>query len=405
MCILPQHRPPFVYQWRARVHVYVRTLTRDHASPPRTRGGIASLKRATIAEKSPARRTSGRPVSSASSRSSRDRVERSPPNRFAGKVDPLRGGRESSISVERRRRIDGGLSTSIGQNQECVKENASIPGGYLEGTKLDGRPNQGRRRNRDSWKEKRASREKRVRVTKMRREGICFAKETQAATRYLHPSEFAPDGILDGEMKNVGRSDEHPRKLIKITAAPSVSPLLAEVKERRRRRRRRFSLRAVPADNKADEIAPDSLSRCHNETTRRRDCNLEFHHLAIARGEDKTFWTIFGQRITNCKLPVASVAFFHLVAIFSGDDLFANFSLARGISIISPFSFVNGPRGSRVQIKRDRKGERKRDRRREGGRSREEREKDLVEAAQVRENRTVATCGRDRVMVVVRSSS
>jgi len=38
---LPHHRPPFVYQWRARVQVYVRTLTRDHASPPRTRGGIA----------------------------------------------------------------------------------------------------------------------------------------------------------------------------------------------------------------------------------------------------------------------------------------------------------------------------------------------------------------------------
>lgn len=88
---LPHHRPPFVYQWRARVHVYARTLTRDHASPPRTRGGIASPRHATT-ERSPARRTSARLVS-ASPRSSRDRVERSPPSRFAGKVDPLCGGR------------------------------------------------------------------------------------------------------------------------------------------------------------------------------------------------------------------------------------------------------------------------------------------------------------------------
>lgn len=88
---LSHHRPPFVYQWRARVHVYVRTLTRDHVSPPRTRGDIASLRHATT-ERSPARRTSGRPES-ASSRSSWDRVERSPPSRSAGKVDPLRGGR------------------------------------------------------------------------------------------------------------------------------------------------------------------------------------------------------------------------------------------------------------------------------------------------------------------------
>lgn len=40
---ISHHRPPFVHQWRARVHVHARTHTRDHASPPRTRGGIGRI--------------------------------------------------------------------------------------------------------------------------------------------------------------------------------------------------------------------------------------------------------------------------------------------------------------------------------------------------------------------------
>lgn len=99
----PHRRPPFVYQWRARVHVRARTLIREHASPPRR----AIARHATT--KSPARRTSARPVSVTSSRSPRRRVERSPPSRFvAGKVGPLRRGR--TAPRRNARRIDAGLS-------------------------------------------------------------------------------------------------------------------------------------------------------------------------------------------------------------------------------------------------------------------------------------------------------
>lgn len=54
-------------------------------------------------------------------------------------------------------------------------------------------------------KEERASRETGTCVTKTRREGMRLARETQAATRYLHPSDFCSERteILDGEKKSV----------------------------------------------------------------------------------------------------------------------------------------------------------------------------------------------------------
>lgn len=86
---LSHHRPPFVHQWRARVHVHARTHTRDHASPPRTRGGIAR-----ITKRNPARRrASERPVS-ASSRSPQDRVAESPSSRTRGNFDLVHFDRE-----------------------------------------------------------------------------------------------------------------------------------------------------------------------------------------------------------------------------------------------------------------------------------------------------------------------
>lgn len=71
---IPHHRPPFVHQWRARVHVHVRTHTRDHASPPRTRGGVGR-----ITKRRPARHL----ASERQSRSPRDHVAKLLSNRFA----------------------------------------------------------------------------------------------------------------------------------------------------------------------------------------------------------------------------------------------------------------------------------------------------------------------------------
>lgn len=65
-----RHRSPFVHQWRARVHVHVRTHTRDHASPPRTRGGIARITK----RSPPARHRASERSESASSRSPQGRV-------------------------------------------------------------------------------------------------------------------------------------------------------------------------------------------------------------------------------------------------------------------------------------------------------------------------------------------
>lgn len=102
---LSHHRPPFVHQWRARVHVHARTHTRDHASPPRTRGGIAR-----ITKRSPARRRASERPEIASSRSPQDRVAKSLSSRFA---------ENWSTST---RRVDGSGRTKVSRKTSFWRE-------------------------------------------------------------------------------------------------------------------------------------------------------------------------------------------------------------------------------------------------------------------------------------------
>lgn len=72
-------------------------------------------------------------------------------------------------------------------------------------------------------------------MRRAREEGMCdedeargnvFAKETQAATRYLHLNDFAANvtGILDGEMKNVQL-----RNIRIYTMHPSARDILFQI--------------------------------------------------------------------------------------------------------------------------------------------------------------------------------